>query len=88
MGQAESLLQFLDYRQQCRTFILVSLVDLIPDGVPACSNEQSKHHLRILVLAVLGVAGNADLVLLGLKIERTCVIKRHRHLSAHDCPTT
>ena len=53
MGQVEAFLELLDYRQQRRTFILVSLVKFISDGIAARSDKQPQHHLRVLVLAVL-----------------------------------
>ena len=52
MGQVEAFLQLLDNRKQCRTFILVSLVELISDGITARCDKQPQYHLGILVLAV------------------------------------
>ena len=60
-------------------FVSVPLMDFIPYGIPSGTNQQAKNNLWIGVLSVLRPAWNAGVVLAGLEVHRSRIVKDYGH---------
>lgn len=67
-------------------FVGVTPVYLIPDRIATRTYQKAKDNLRIGILAVLGPAGNADVIFAGFEVHRGCFVEDYSHVTSQHLP--